>query len=140
MKLILVRNGNFYLYILPSAPRNFPPNMKKSKNQFILLAVLIAVSLLSFTVTDRLEKRKAIMASSVADWERAKAYTLEYLNASTDEVITFKPTPDMRSFGQHMLHIAEPNYGMSSAAAGKTSPVPFGSLEKSAISFATAIT
>jgi uncharacterized damage-inducible protein DinB len=105
--------------------------MKKSKNQFIVLAVLIAISLLSFTVTDRLEKRSAMMASTVADWERAKAYTLEYLNASTDEVINFKPTADMRTFGQQMLHIAEANYGMASAAAGKTSPVPFGSLEKS---------
>lgn len=97
----------------------------------MVAAALIATSLVSFTVADRLEKRRVKMASSVADWERAKAYTLEYLNASTDEVITFKPTPDMRSFGQQMLHIAEANYGMASAAAGKTSPVPFGSLEKS---------
>jgi uncharacterized damage-inducible protein DinB len=105
--------------------------MKKSKSLMILSVVLLAGFLASFTVADRMEKRRAYLASSVADWERAKAYTLEYLNASTDEVINFKPTPDMRTFGQQMLHIAEANYGMSSAAAGKTSPVPFGSLEKS---------
>ena len=105
--------------------------MKKSKTQLIIATVLLAAFLVSFTVTDRLEKRTAAMASTVADWERAKAYTQEYLNASNDEVINFKPTPDMRTFGQQMLHIAEANYGMASAAAGKTSPVPFGSLEKS---------
>jgi hypothetical protein len=55
----------------------------------------------------------------VADWERAKAYTLEYLNASTDEVVNFKPTAEMRSFGQQMLHLAEANYGFVSTASGK---------------------
>ncbi len=67
----------------------------------------------------------------VTDWERAKAYTLEYLNASTDEVINFKPTAEMRTFGQQMLHLTEANYGFASTASGKTNPVPFGSLEKS---------
>jgi len=105
--------------------------MKKPKTRMVIAAVLLAVSLVSFTVTDRIEKRSAKMASTVADWERAKAYTLEYLNASTDEVVNFKPTPEMRTFGQQMLHIAEANYGLAAAAAGKTSPVAFGSLEKS---------
>ena len=67
----------------------------------------------------------------VTDWERAKAYTLEYLNASTDEVVNFKPTAEMRSFGQQMLHLAEANYGFASTASGKANPVPLGSLEKS---------
>lgn len=67
-----------------------------------------------------------------ADWERAKAYTLEYLTAANDEVISFKPTAEMRSFGQQMLHIAESNYGFGSAASGKASPYNFGDLEKAA--------
>ena len=50
----------------------------------------------------------------VNDWERAKAYTLEYLNASIDAVINSKPAAEMRSFGQQMLHLAEANYGFAS--------------------------
>ncbi|MFZ6010655.1 MAG: DinB family protein, partial [Bacteroidota bacterium] len=66
----------------------------------------------------------------IADWERAKAYTQEYINAATDEVIGFKPTPEMRTFGQQMLHLSEANYGLGAAASGKPSPVTWGQLEK----------
>lgn len=75
--------------------------------------------------------------AAVGDWERARAYTLEYLNASTDEVIAFKPTPEMRSFGQQMLHIAEANYGFGAMASGKASPFTFGELEKAADDYKT---
>src|SRR5688572_8175248 len=105
--------------------------MKKSKNLMMTAALMVAVTMLvAFNVRQTQEEsgRTAIM---LPDWERAKAYTLEYLNASTDEVINFKPSADMRTFGQQMLHIAEANYGFASAASGKANPVPFGSLEKS---------
>lgn len=105
--------------------------MKKTKTLMMVIVLVAAVSMLaSFNITDRAEKSSE-MAAMVADWERAKAYTLEYLNASTDEVINFKPTPDMRTFGEQMLHIAEANYNLVAAASGKTSPVAFGGLEKS---------
>ncbi len=94
----------------------------------LVLAVFV---LLSFKVTESPVKASDKVLTMVSDWERAKAYTQEYLNASTDEVINFKPTAEMRTFGQQMLHIAEANYGFAAAAAGKTSPVAFGSLEKS---------
>src|SRR5688572_24423609 len=105
--------------------------MKKPK---ILLAVLLLLSmslLVSFSITEKSKDAASSTTSAVADWERAKAYTMEYLAASTDEVINFKPTAEMRTFGEQMLHIAEANYGLAAAAAGKTSPVAFGSLEKS---------
>lgn len=101
------------------------------KNQIILmtLAVLAMVSLISFKpVKDDAPGPKA--TAMIADWERAKAYTMEYLNAATDDAIAFKPTPEMRSFGQQMLHLSEANYGIGSAASGKKSPVSFGELEK----------
>jgi uncharacterized damage-inducible protein DinB len=105
--------------------------MKKSKVLVVVALMIAATMLLSFTIIERQEESSASLASMVADWERAKAYTLEYLNASTDEVINFKPTPEMRTFGQQMLHLAEANYGLAAAASGKTSPVAFGALEKS---------
>ena len=106
--------------------------MKKSKNLMMAAALLTAVTMLvAFNVKERPEETSRRTAALVSDWERAKAYTLEYLNASNDDVINFKPTAEMRSFGQQMLHLAEANYGFASTASGKANPVPFGSLEKS---------
>ena len=94
-------------------------------------ALLTAVTMLvAFNIKEKPEATSRT-AAMVTDWERAKAYTLEYLNASTDEVINFKPTAEMRTFGQQMLHLSEANYGFASTASGKANPVPFGSLEKS---------
>jgi uncharacterized damage-inducible protein DinB len=102
--------------------------MKKIKMLSITLAVMALVSLISFkAVNPSAESKTAVM---VADWERAKAYTLEYLSAANEDVINFKPTPEMRTFGQQMLHLAEANYGLGSSASGKKSPIAFGQLEK----------
>ena len=90
-----------------------------------------ALALLSFRNSEKKTETNIKLDQMVADWERAKAYTQEYLNASTEEVINFKPTAEMRTFGQQMLHLAEANYGLAAAASGKTSPVAFGALEKS---------
>jgi uncharacterized damage-inducible protein DinB len=46
----------------------------------------------------------------IAAWERAKAYTKEYLDAATQEVYDFKPTPEIRSFAEQMQHLALDNY------------------------------
>jgi uncharacterized damage-inducible protein DinB len=62
------------------------------------------------------------------EWERAKAYTKEYLDAMPDSGYALKPTPEMRSFAQQMLHLSDANYLFASAATGEKSPV--GELEK----------
>ncbi|HSF55532.1 MAG TPA: DinB family protein [Algoriphagus sp.] len=67
----------------------------------------------------------------VKDWERAKAYTKEYLDAMPAEKYSLKPTPEMRSFAQQMLHLTDGNYGFASAATGVASPVGMGESEKS---------
>jgi uncharacterized damage-inducible protein DinB len=65
----------------------------------------------------------------VKEWERAKAYTKEYLDAMPESGYASKPTPDMRSFAEQMLHLTDANYGFASAATGEKSPVS--DLEKS---------
>lgn len=40
-----------------------------------------------------------------------------------DEFYTFKPTPEVRSFGELIAHIAEANFQMGAIALGKSSPV-----------------
>lgn len=66
----------------------------------------------------------------VKDWERAKAYTKEYLDAMPEEGYALKPTPEMRSFAEQMLHLTDANYGFAAAASGEKSPVGFGESEK----------
>ncbi len=67
----------------------------------------------------------------VKDWERAKAYTKEYLEAMPAESYGLKPTAEMRSFAQQMLHLTDANYGFTSAATGVASPIGMGESEKS---------
>lgn len=67
----------------------------------------------------------------VKDWERAKAYTLEYLEAMPADKYDLKPTPEMRSFAQQMLHINDANYGFVATATGASMPDGAGGSEKS---------
>ncbi len=70
------------------------------------------------------------LARMVADWKRAKAYTLEYLNAMPESGINFKPTPEIRSFAEQMLHLANGNYLFAASASGKANPNANKDLEK----------
>lgn len=66
----------------------------------------------------------------VKEWERSKAYTREYLDAMPESGYTLKPTPEMRSFAEQNLHLADANYGLTSAALGIKSPFDRGEWEK----------
>lgn len=65
----------------------------------------------------------------IAEWERAKVYTLEYLDAMPEDGYAFKPVADIRSFAEQMDHIADANFAFAAAASGKKSPME-GSAEK----------
>ena len=66
----------------------------------------------------------------VKEWERAKAYTKEYLDAMPETGYALKPTPEMRSFAEQMLHLTDANYGIAAAATGEKSPIGQGESEK----------
>ncbi len=70
------------------------------------------------------------VATLVADWTRARDYTKEYLDAMPEEGLSFKPTPDIRSFAEQMLHLANANFGFASAATGAANPQQGKNLEK----------
>jgi uncharacterized damage-inducible protein DinB len=74
------------------------------------------------------------------DWERAKAYTKEYLDAMPDSGYALKPTPEMRSFAEQMLHLTDANYAFAAAATGATSPIGQGAAEKSVDKSKSAVT
>ncbi|GGD54683.1 hypothetical protein GCM10011514_18560 [Emticicia aquatilis] len=68
----------------------------------------------------------------LTDWQRAKEYTKEYLDAMPEDGYSFKPSPEMRSFAEQMLHLTDANFGFASAASGIKSPIERGAAEKSA--------
>jgi uncharacterized damage-inducible protein DinB len=70
------------------------------------------------------------IATLVADWTRARDYTKEYLDAMPEEGVSFKPTPDIRSFAEQMLHLANANFAFASTATGAANPQQGKNLEK----------
>lgn len=71
-----------------------------------------------------------IKAHMISDWERAKVYTKEYLDAMPEEGMNFKPTPDVRSFAEQMLHMSQGTIGLIVSGTGATPIFEGKSLEK----------
>jgi uncharacterized damage-inducible protein DinB len=94
--------------------------MKTSK---ILITSLLFMLLVSISYAQSVEEM-------LKEWERAKAYTKEYLDAMPETGYALKPTPEMRSFAEQMLHLTDANYGFAAAVSGEKSPVGFGDSEK----------
>lgn len=59
-----------------------------------------------------------IRSQFVNDWERAKVYTIEYLNTMPADKYAFKATDSVRSFAHHMLHLAQSNVNIFAYATG----------------------
>ncbi len=60
----------------------------------------------------------------IEEWQRAKVYTKEYLEAMPEEGYSFKPTPEMKTFAQQYLHLAGAQLRYMSKIVGKADPVP----------------
>jgi uncharacterized damage-inducible protein DinB len=74
-----------------------------------------------------------IKAQFIQDWQRAKAYTLDYLNTMPADKYSFKAVDSIRSFAQQMLHLSEGNIFLIQTATGEKADWPGGgSREQSA--------
>ena len=63
-----------------------------------------------------------IKAQMVKDWERAKSYTVDYLNTMPADKYSFKAVDSIRSFAQQMLHISQVNGFLMSTATDQQPP------------------
>jgi len=88
--------------------------MKKVTLLFTVLALVFVSSSVFAQFTQ---------SQMVAEWQRAKLYTKSYLDAMTEDGYGFKPTPEIRSFAQQMLHLADANYVFATVASGKPNPI-----------------
>jgi uncharacterized damage-inducible protein DinB len=63
-----------------------------------------------------------IKAQMVKEWERSKAYTIDYLNTMPADKYSFKAVDSIRSFAQQMLHLANANVFFMSLATDQKAP------------------
>jgi uncharacterized damage-inducible protein DinB len=89
---------------------------------------LLALAALLFTAGNLFSQSSK--DAVIKEWERAKAYTKEYLDVMPESGYGLKPTPEMRSFAQQMLHLTDANYLFGSTASGATNPMAKTELEK----------
>src|SRR5688572_27221415 len=95
------------------------------KKNFLLIATTCLLSITFFTTANsQALTSNDIKTQMVTDWERGKAYTVEYLNTMPADKYGFKPNDSTRSFAQQMLHIAAANVFLMMTAAG-TPPLPW---------------
>ena len=83
-----------------------------------LLLTVLALTLVSSSVFAQFTQ-----SQMVAEWQRAKLYTKSYLDAMPEDGYGFKPTPEIRSFAQQMLHLSDVNYLLATAASDKPNPI-----------------
>jgi uncharacterized damage-inducible protein DinB len=67
----------------------------------------------------------------VRDWQRAKDYTDEYLNAAPADKYGFRPVDSIRNFAEQMLHLAAANARLVFIATGSEYPFASQNFEKS---------
>jgi uncharacterized damage-inducible protein DinB len=100
----------------------------KPRSILLLYAVLAAAFTLSsaFAQSDAKkpadDKRPAIVKETEFSWKRARKWTLDYIDAMPESAMAFKPTAEVRSFAEQMLHLAFWNYGLAEAVGGKANP------------------
>ena len=63
-----------------------------------------------------------IKIQMVKDWQRAKTYTVDYLNTMPADKYSFKAVDSIRSFAQQMLHLSTGNCFLMSNATDQQPP------------------
>jgi len=96
-----------------------------------IIITTIAVLFVSFDLTAQTLRDEDIRSQFIKDWERAKAYTVDYLNTMPADKYSFKATDSIRSFAQQMLHLAQSNVNIIALLAGEPNIIGERILEES---------
>ena len=81
---------------------------------FLSLVFLLGV----FSVTAQSSLNETLKQQMLKDWERAKAYTKEYLDAMPADKYNFRAVDSIRSFAEQMLHLAFSNVALTAIGTG----------------------
>jgi uncharacterized damage-inducible protein DinB len=81
----------------------------------------LLLSLCFFAATAQTSLNETLKQQMLKEWERAKAYTQEYLDAMPADKYGFKAVDSIRSFAEQMLHLAYANVSLVTVATGDSS-------------------
>ena len=101
--------------------------------QHLRIALLLPVLAIFCSLAGRAQAltTEDIKAQMVKDWERAKSYTVDYLNTMPADKYGFKAVDSIRSFAQQMLHLATGQTFIMAGVSSEKPPFMRGDLEKS---------
>ena len=99
------------------------------KKLFHQMAGVFTLLLLTINANAQLTP-ESLKANMIKDWERAKAFTKEYIEAMPEDGINFKATPEVRSFAEQFLHLTNGTVWLISNGTGATSTYAGKDLEK----------
>src|SRR5215470_17586928 len=86
------------------------------------LLVTILLSMCSLFTTAQNCLNDTLKQQMIRDWERAKDYTLEYVNAMPADKYNFHPADSIRTFAEQMLHLSLSDVGLVFYATGYKDP------------------
>ncbi len=87
--------------------------MRQVIRTFAFAAATLALSASAFA-------QATIHGDLLKDWAGQKDLLVKLAQALPEDKFSFKPTPAQRSFGEHVLHIAQVNDQLIAALGGKT--------------------
>jgi uncharacterized damage-inducible protein DinB len=84
-----------------------------------------------FSAAAQCPLHETLKQQMLKEWERAKMYTQQYLDAMPADKYGFRAVDSIRSFSEQMLHLAHANAGLISIGTGTTFPFSTQDIEKS---------
>jgi len=97
----------------------------------IIAAAAIGWALPFLNLQAQTLKDDEVRLQLLKEWERAKAYTVDYLNTVPPDKYSFRATDSIRNFAQQMLHLAQSNVNIIAFVAGEPNIISNPMLENS---------
>jgi uncharacterized damage-inducible protein DinB len=95
------------------------------KKMILKTAFYLPVLLFVLASQSKAQSLDDIKIQMLKDWERAKSYTMDYLNKMPADKYSFKAVDSIRSFAQQMLHLSQGNCYLMSNATDQPMPAAF---------------
>lgn len=99
---------------------------------FVLLALICLANFTSIDAQSAAKKTDPVSDAIRQTWKEARLNIRESADQMPEAEYTFRPTPEVRTFGQILAHVAGTNYVFCAAAKGEKSQYAEGDFEKTA--------
>jgi uncharacterized damage-inducible protein DinB len=87
------------------------------------MILVSAITLIASSGSVQAQSGNPFSAGAKRSYDIIKGYIIKAAAKMPEEHYAFKPTPEVRSFGQLLGHIADANFGICATAAGEKPPM-----------------